>query len=74
MFLPHVVRQVANGWPTLEFIRNASSAKRTPLSFLSDQVINQHPVTLPIWGGALVALFVHPRLQRYRAIGSVFLP
>ncbi len=76
MFLPYVIWQLANGWPTLEFIRNASSGKmqvKTPLSFLADQVMNQHPVTLPIWGGALIALFVHPRLRRYRALAIVFL-
>lgn len=76
MFLPHILWQVANGWPTLEFIRNASRDKmqvNTPLSFLADQVMNLHPVTLPIWGGALVGLFVHPRLRRYRALAIVYL-
>ena len=27
IFLPHVLWQIANGWPTLEFIRNASRDK-----------------------------------------------
>ena len=47
IFLPHVIWQIANGWPTLEFIRNASRDKmqdNPPLAFLADQVMNLHPV------------------------------
>ncbi len=76
IFLPHVLWQIANGWPTLEFIRNASSEKmqsRTPLAFMAEQVMNLHPITLPIWGAGLVGLFVHPRLRRYRGLAIIYL-
>ncbi len=75
MFLPHIVWQISNGWPTLEFIRNAGAEKmrvNAPLAFLADQVKGMHPITLPIWGAGLLALFVFP-LRRYRALGIVFL-
>ena len=42
-------------------MRNAASVKmlqNPPLAFLADQVLNLHPVTLPIWGTGLVALLV----------------
>src|SRR5262249_34998379 len=61
LFLPHVLWQIAHGWPTLEFMRNAGSVKmlqNPPLAFLAAQVLNLHPVTLPIWGTGLVALLV----------------
>jgi hypothetical protein len=76
IFLPHVVWQIASGWPTLEFIHNAGVEKmqvNSPFAFMADQVTNLHPATLPIWGTGLVALFVSPRLRRYRALAVVFL-
>lgn len=76
LFLPHVLWQVANGWPTLEFIRNAGADKmqqKTPWAFLLEQVMNLHPLTLPVWGGGLAALLVARRLHRYRALAIVWL-
>jgi dolichyl-phosphate-mannose-protein mannosyltransferase len=32
IFLPHVIWEVQRGWPTLEFIRNATARKNAPLS------------------------------------------
>jgi 4-amino-4-deoxy-L-arabinose transferase-like glycosyltransferase len=76
LFLPHIWWQVAHGWPTLEFIVNASREKmqvNSPVSFLLDQVKNLHPLTLPIWGAGLAALLAGRRLERYRALGIAFL-
>ena len=70
IFLPHVLWQIAHGWPTLEFIRNASRDKmqvNTPLSFLADQVMNMHPLTLPIWVAGLSGALV--RADRSGATG-----
>ena len=50
--LPHVLWQIAHGWPTLEFMRNAASIKMTdvsPLEFLLDQVLSMNPGAAPIW-------------------------
>ena len=44
---PHVIWQVANGWPTVEFIRNADALKNarlTPLQFAGSQLLELHPV------------------------------
>ena len=60
VFLPHVLWQVQNGWPTLEFIENATTRKMspiTPLEFLTNQIMVQHPITLPVWMTGLVFLF-----------------
>jgi len=76
LFLPHVLWQISYGWPTLEFIRNASRDKmqvNTPVAFLLDQVRNMHPLTLPIWGAGLVALLFSSRLKAYRMLGIIFL-
>ncbi len=76
VFVPHVIWQIAHGWPTLEFMRGAASGKMqqtTPLAFLADQVMNLHPITLPLWGTGLVALLSAPRLRRFRALAIVWL-
>jgi hypothetical protein len=76
LFMPHLLWQIANHWPTLEFIRNASSEKmvqNTPWSFVLDQIKNQHPVALPLWGAGLLALLWHPRLRRFRALAIIYL-
>jgi 4-amino-4-deoxy-L-arabinose transferase-like glycosyltransferase len=56
IFLPHIIWQITHGWPTLEFIRNASREKmqtNTPLSFLAEITLAMQPPTLPIWAGGL---------------------
>ena len=75
MFLPHVLWQIANGWPTLEFIHHARALKYQGISrldFLWSLVMEMHPLTVPIWIAGLVTLLAG-RLQRYRLIGILYL-
>jgi 4-amino-4-deoxy-L-arabinose transferase-like glycosyltransferase len=75
-FLPYVVWQVANGWPTLEFMHNASGLKmlpHSPLGFLAEQVLMMNPVTLPIWGAGLVCLVAAKEGRPFRILGVIFL-
>lgn len=74
--LPHVAWQVAHGWPTIEFIRNASAqkmAESTPAQFLVDQVMNMHPLTAPIWVAGLLFLLFAEKARPYRALACVYL-
>ena len=76
MFLPHIWWQIVHGWPTLEFIRNASRDKmqiNTPIGFITDQIVNLHPVTLPIWGAGLWFLLRGRRGAADRVLGVAFL-
>ena len=57
VFLPHVVWQIQHGWPTLEFMRNATSEKMasvSPLSFVTEQILSNNPGAFLIWLGGLV--------------------
>ncbi len=75
LFAPHVLWQVANGWPTLEFIRNASQEKmqaNAPVAFIADQIMNMHPATLPIWLAGLGYLLFSARAARHRPLGIAF--
>ena len=72
---PYGIWQVAHGWPTLEFIRRASSDKMialAPWSFLMAQVTDLHPLTLPIWVGGLWFFMIDPRGRPYRSLGIMF--
>jgi hypothetical protein len=60
LFAPHVLWQVRTGWPTLEFMRNASGSKMVRLGMLEfwvQQTLSMGPSSLPVWLIGLVALF-----------------
>jgi len=76
LVLPHVLWQIANRWPTLEFIRNASADKmqaNSVLHFLLDQLTNMHPVTAPVWIAGLCFLLFARRARPYRGLACVYL-
>jgi hypothetical protein len=75
LFLPHVIWQMATGWPTLEFIANAKRYKIaafTPLEFFTEQIMLMHPGFLPIWFAGLGYLIYSKRLSRYRLLGLIY--
>lgn len=72
---PHLAWQIGNGWPTREFVHNATSAKMQsvpPLTFLLDQLLNFNPLSSPLWIGGLLWA-VRTKDSRRRAIGIMFL-
>jgi hypothetical protein len=76
LFAPHIVWQVRNGWPTLEFIRNATSQKMVavaPLDFLIGQMKIMLPFALPLWLAGLAYLLFHREGGRYRALAWIYL-
>jgi hypothetical protein len=75
LFLPHILWQIANGWPTLEFIHNARALKYqgiTRLDFLISMVMEMHPLTVPVWIAGLAALLTG-HLKRFRLVGIIWL-
>jgi hypothetical protein len=75
VFLPHLVWQAANGWPTREFIENATRYKNVALgpgAFLLAQVPELHPLNAPLWIAGLGWLLFAPRGRPYRALGIVW--
>lgn len=76
IFLPHVLWQVANGWPTVEFIENASRTKNIalpPAVFMREQVLAMNPVAAPIWIAGLVWLLASPAARPFRPLGIGYL-
>jgi hypothetical protein len=75
VFAPYPVWQVQNGWPTREFIHNATTEKMvsvTPLRFLAGQIDTMLPASLPLWLGGLAFLFFHPAGACHRLLGWMY--
>lgn len=76
IFAPHLLWQVENDWPTLEFMRRASGEKMmptSPLGFLADQILVTNPMTVPLWISGLVFYFGLERGRPYRVLGWIWL-
>ncbi len=73
--LPHLLWQISNGWPTLEFAENASSGKNA-MGDLVDlplmQIVGMHPLTLPIWAAGLWWTLFSSEGKRYRMLGLLW--
>jgi hypothetical protein len=75
VFLPHVIWQVANGWPTREFVHNAQTYKIAQLSqleFFAQQALLPHPLVFPVWLIGLGTLLLYKPLRPYRLLGFMY--
>src|SRR5208283_2896044 len=76
IFLPYVLWQIPNGWPTLEFMHNARLYKMAKLSFpayFSGQIMQMHPFTFPVWLGGLGLWILSKAYRKYQALGWCYL-
>jgi 4-amino-4-deoxy-L-arabinose transferase-like glycosyltransferase len=76
LFAPYVVWNVRQGWPTREFVRNATGEKMldvAPLDFLTSQVDMMLFLSLPLWLGGLAYLLVHRQGRRHQLLGWAYL-
>jgi 4-amino-4-deoxy-L-arabinose transferase-like glycosyltransferase len=76
MLAPNLAWQHANGWPSLEFYRNAQRLKNIPtppLKALADQVLFAGPGSLPVWLAGLAFLLRAPRTRHVRLLGYAYL-
>ncbi len=75
VFLPHIVWQVANGFPTLEFIKNATANKYvalSPLGMFSQQILTMNPLTFLIWFPGLVYFLVAKSAKQFRILPIIY--
>ncbi len=76
LFLPHIIWQITNAWPTLEFMHNAATMKNAPISpaeFLLGQVTDLHPFNFLVWFPGLLMLLFHREMKRWRIIGWAYI-
>jgi hypothetical protein len=72
IFLPHILWEIHYGFPTREFIANATSGKITPLSpfgFLKLVALSANPLTLPVWLAGLGYLLFARQARPFRVLG-----
>lgn len=75
LLAPNLLWQQANGWPSLEFYRNADLYKNLPtppLEVLKQQILFMNPAALPVWIAGVVFLLATERGRRYRHLGWLF--
>ena len=76
LFVPHVVWQVNHGWPTLEFMRTATSDKLVRHSIpelVAGQVDGMRSASIIILGAGLFFFLRMPLGRRFRVLGWAFL-
>jgi 4-amino-4-deoxy-L-arabinose transferase-like glycosyltransferase len=81
LFAPHVLWQVSNDWPTVEFVRNNATGRvgadaaivmHSPLAFAASQLVFMGPVAAPLWLAGLASFFFSARLRRHRNLAWIF--
>ncbi|MDD8017154.1 MAG: glycosyltransferase family 39 protein [Bacteroidota bacterium] len=71
IFLPYVMWNIQNNLAHLEFMRNASGIKyasQNQITFLTDLVMNNNPIALPLWLAGFWLLFKKGQ-KEFRAVG-----
>jgi len=75
IFIPFLIWNYLNGYPTLEFMSNASQFKNvdfTVLDFFKAQLLNMGPVTSIFWVLGLLALLFSAKLKEFRVLGFIY--
>lgn len=76
LFLPHILWQVVNDFPTLEFMRNATMNKMATVPFLEffmGQIDMMNPVLMPLWLAGLFYFLFNKKAGPYRLFGFMYL-
>jgi hypothetical protein len=73
LFLPNIIWQIRHHFPTIEDLANVRREGKNvvlgPLAFIKEQIMDQHPILLPVWVAGLVWLL---RDRRWRVLGLTF--
>jgi hypothetical protein len=75
IFLPHIIWQSLNGWPTFQFIAGATG-KMLEISFLDylgGQIMEMHPLLFPVWLAGLAWYLVSRQGKQYRLMGIIYI-
>jgi hypothetical protein len=76
IFLPHILWEIHYGFPSLEFIHNATTFKnlpQTPLQFMTASAMGVGLFSLPIWLAGLGFFFLDDEGKHFRLFGWVFI-
>jgi hypothetical protein len=73
LFLPNIIWQIRHHFPTIEDLANVRREGKNvvlgPIAFVKEQIIDIHPILLPVW---LAGLMWFLRERRWRVLGLTF--
>ena len=75
IFLPHILWEIHHGFPTREFIHNATEMKnlpQTPLQFVAASAMGTGFLNVPIWLAGLAFFFLAKAGKPFRLFGWIF--
>lgn len=75
IFLPNILWQINNGFPTVEVLRNADKNQNLPVSpfdFFKGQLLLTHPLTFPVWAAGLYFYLIAKTGKPYRVLGWAY--
>lgn len=76
IFLPNIIWQILNNYPSLEFYKNISVDKNVytpPLEFIMGQLMQMSPSTAPVWIAGFLFLLFSKRTKDYRFLSVLFI-
>jgi Dolichyl-phosphate-mannose-protein mannosyltransferase len=76
IFVPHLLWQQMNGWPTLEFMEHARNEKMVTMpasDFLVEQLLQVGPISVIVWFSGLLFFLFDRRGRSYRTFGWAYL-
>jgi len=76
IFIPNIIWQIANNFPSLEFYRNISTGKNIytpPIPFIIGQLVSMSPFVFPVWMAGLLYLLFSKRYREFNYISVFFL-
>jgi hypothetical protein len=73
LFLPNLVWQIRHHFPTIEDLANVRREGKnvvlSPMAFVIEQIVDMHPILLPVWLSGLIWFL---RERRWRVLGLTF--
>jgi hypothetical protein len=76
IFVPNILWQISNNYPSLEFYKNISARKNVytpPVKFIIGQFISMSPFTAPLWLAGISFFMISRKMKEFRFIGIFFL-
>ena len=76
IFLPHIIWEIVNKYPSLEFMRNASQNKNVHLSvldFFRGQLRDMNFLNAPIWMLGIFFLLFKSEVSKFKSLGWMYI-
>jgi hypothetical protein len=75
IFLPNIIWQILNDFPSLEFYRNISTRKNVytpPIDFILGQIMYMSPSIAPVWFAGAFYFLLSKRFKDFRFLSVLF--